>query len=243
MSDYELRPDRDLCVLIPARGGSKRCPGKNTKLLGGKPLIQWTIDAAKSANVAQIIVSTDDVVAEAIARDNDLELHHRKPAHATDDAPDFLWVHDILTTYWPHPLYRPYVAILRPTSPFRTASTIRRAYAALVGSGAHSIRAVERLLSPHPGKMWTIRGKLMEPVFKGSLNGTPWHSRPTQQLPAVYKQNASLEMARTDMILATKTISGFRIAPFLTEPRESVDINDEIDFIKAENMAANPGYF
>lgn len=230
--DYQLRPDRDLCVLIPARAGSKRCPGKNTRLLGGKPLIAWTIEAAKAANVAQIIVSSDDPAIWPIARFHQVELHIRKPEHATDEAHDFLWVEDVLTQHWPCPDHKPYVAILRPTSPFRTASTIRRAYAALVGSGADSIRAVERVTAPHPGKMWQLEpgSKLMRPIMDGAYGGTPWHSLPTQSLPAVYVQNASLEMARTAMMLATKTISGSRIAPFLTDAIEGFDINTEEDW-------------
>ena len=202
-------------------------------------MIQWTIDAAKSAHVAQIIVSTDDAVTEGIARDNGVEVHRRKPAHATDEAPDILWVLDVLTQHWPCPDQKPYVAILRPTSPFRTASTIRRAYAALVGSRAHSIRAVERVISPHPGKMWRFvpGSKFMEPVLAGTANGAPYHSSPTQQLPPVYVQNASLEMAQTAMILQTQTISGYTIAPFLTEPREGFDINDPCDLVRAEILA------
>ena len=119
MSDHALRPDRDLTVLVPARAGSKRCPGKNTKLLGGKPLLQWTIDAAKAAHVAQIIVSTDDAVALSIAADAGCVIHHRKPAHATDNATDVMWVSDLIDR-----VTTPYFAICRPTSPFRTASTI-----------------------------------------------------------------------------------------------------------------------
>ena len=240
LADYLLRPDRDLCVLIPARAGSKRCPGKNTRLLGGKPLIEWTIDAAKAAHVAQIIISSDDPAIWPIARYHQVELHIRKPEHATDDAPDYLWVHDVLTEHWPCPDHKPYVAILRPTSPFRTASTIRRAYAALVGSRAHSIRAVERVTSPHPGKMWTLQSRYMEPVMSGAIDRTPYHSSPTQALPAVYVQNASLEMAQTAMILQTKTISGYTIAPFLTEALEGFDINTEDDFAEAERIMDAP---
>ena len=240
--DYQLRPDRDLCVLIPARRGSKRCPGKNTRPLGGKPLIEWTIEAAKAAHVAQIIISSDDPAIWPIARYHQVELHIRKPEHATDDAPDYLWVEDVLTQHWPNPDHKAYVAILRPTSPFRTASTIRRAYAALVGSEADSVRAVERITSPHPGKMWTLHGKLMEPVMVGVLGHAPYHSSPTQSLPAVYAQNASLEMARTASILATKTISGYRIAPFLTEELEGFDINTEEDFAEAEATVADTAY-
>src|SRR5688572_32064155 len=94
-SEWSLRPDRDLTILIPARAGSKRCPGKNTRLLGGKSLIEWTIEAAKEANVAEIIVSSDDPAIWPIARLHGLTLHIRKPAHATDEAPDFLWVQSV----------------------------------------------------------------------------------------------------------------------------------------------------
>ena len=240
-----LRPDRDLTILIPARAGSKRVVGKNTRLLGGKPLIEWTIEPAKAANVAQIIVSSDDPAIWPIARYHELTLHIRKPEHATDDAPDFLWVQACLPF-----IKTPYFAILRPTSPFRTASTIRRAFAALVGSAAHSVRAISRVTSPHPCKMWTLeRGtKFMQPVMPGGKCAkewpenagevaTPWHSQPTQVLPPVYVQNASLEMAKTWVIDATKTISGSHIAPFLTELLESVDINTEADFAEAERLA------
>ena len=234
MGYQPLRPDRDLTILIPARAGSRRIPGKNTKLLGGKPLIQWTIDAALASNAAGVIVSTDDDAAAALAFGMGCRLHPRKAAHATDDAPDILWVMDVLPR-----VTTPYVALCRPTSPFRTASTIRRGYAALVASRADSIRAVTRVVYPHPAKMWTVgRHGLLEPVMDGHHpDGTPWHSSPTQSLPEVYRQNASLEIARTDMIRATGMISGVRVWPLLTDPIESLDLNTPEDWAEAEQLA------
>ena len=236
--DYQLRPERDLTILIPARAGSKRCVGKNTRLLGGKPLIEWTINTALLANTAKVIISSDDPAIWPIARFHELALHIRKPEHATDDATDFSWVYDLRE--W---IETPYFAILRPTSPFRTASTIRRAYAQLVGSEAHSVRAVEKVAYLHPCKMWTfeVGSKLMQPVIRGCHpDGTPYHSSPTQSLPAVYMQNASLEMAQTWVIEGTKTISGYHVAPFLTDAIEGFDINDESDFTEAEVLASAP---
>lgn len=233
MGYQPLRPDRDLTILIPARAGSKRIPGKNTKLLGGKPLIQWTIDAALASNAAGVIVSTDDDAAAALAFGMGCRLHPRKAAHATDDAPDILWVLDVLPM-----VTTPYVAICRPTSPFRTASTIRRGYAALVASRADSIRAVTRVTYPHPAKMWTMGPQgYMEPVMAGTHpDGTPYHSSPTQSLPEVYQQNASLEIARVSAIKDTGTISGYRVWPLLTEAREGFDINTPEDWLEAERM-------
>lgn len=231
---YSLEPDRDLTILIPARVGSVRIPGKNTKLLGGKPLIQWTIEAAQGANVVNIIVSTNGGSARGVALDHHCRIHHRKPEHATAGSPDIEWVLDVLPM-----VNTPYIAICRPTSPFRTASTIRRCYAAFLGSGADSIRAVTRVMHPHPAKMWQLDGKLMRPVMAGCHpDGTPYHSSPTQSLPEVFVQNASLEMTSVANVHATKTISGIRIAPFFTDDREGFDLNTEADWREAERIAA-----
>lgn len=214
------------------------------KALGGKPLVQWTIDVAKSCEMfANIVISSDD------ARTIDQSLHMgcdtyhlRKSGHSDDDAPDFLWVDDVMRD-----VRADLFAILRPTSPFRTASTIRRAYARLIGSGADSVRAVEKV-AQHPGKMWVDDGKFIRPILEGGslsdgpspyhADGTPWHSSPTQTLPKVYVQNASLEMAWTYVLKQHKTIHGVRVAPFLTEPIEGFDINTPEDWERAEAIAA-----
>jgi CMP-N,N'-diacetyllegionaminic acid synthase len=229
-----LQPSKDLTILIPARAGSKRCPGKNTRMLGGKPLILWTIEAARAANAKTIIVTSDDRALLPWTLDAEAEFHQRKPEYATDDATDFSWLYDMRRL-----IETPYFCILRPTSPFRTASTIRRAFAQLVGSGAHSVRAVERVTHPHPAKMWQLwaGSKFMQPVIRGvHPDGTPYHSSPTQSLPVVYKQTSSLEMAQTWVIEATKTISGYHIAPFLTEDLEGFSIDTEDDWREAERL-------
>lgn len=231
-----LLPSRDLTILIPARAGSKRVPRKNMRMLGRKRVIQWTVEAAEAAHVAKIIVSSDDPNALLFAHDWALESHYRKPEHATDDATDFSWVYDLREM-----IETPYFCILRPTSPFRTASTIRRAFAQLVGSKAHSVRAVQRVHSPHPAKMWQLEAgtKFMQPVMRGSHpDGTYWHSSPTQSLPVVYKQTSSLEMAQTWVIEGTKTISGYNIAPFLTDELESLSIDTEDDWARAEEIVS-----
>ena len=236
MSEYELHPERDLTVLVPSRSGSKRVPYKNVRDLGGKPLLQWTLDAAKAANVARIIVSADGATSLRIAMESQCDVHHRKPDHASDWATDFSWVYDLREM-----IQTPYFAILRPTSPFRTASTIRRAFAALVASKAHSIRAVERVHHPHPAKMWEMipGSKYMRPIVHGCHpDGTPYHSSPTQSLPAVYKQTSSLEMAQTWVIEGTKTISGYHVAPFFCEELEALSIDTEDDWQRAERHIA-----
>lgn len=223
-----------IVALIPARHGSKRCPGKNTRLLAGKPLIQHTIDLAQSCGVfSAIVVSTDDCGAYTLAHAAGVTVHDRKPAHATDDAPDHLWVKDVMQGRTEEMF-----CILRPTSPFRTASTIRRAYARLVGTDAHSVRAVENV-SQHPGKMWIDAGKYIVPLINNRhSDGTPWHSSSTQSLPRFYVQNASLEIAWSWVLEQYRSISGEIVSPLLTDPVEGFDINSEADFTRAEQIAA-----
>jgi CMP-N,N'-diacetyllegionaminic acid synthase len=234
----DCRPlgSHSIVALIPARFGSKRCPGKNTRLFAGKPLICHTIDLARACDLfSAVVVSTDDIEVYALAKAAGVTVHNRQPAHATDDAPDYAWVSDVMQ-HRPEEIF----CLLRPTSPFRTHSTIRRAYARLIGTDAHSVRAVEKV-SQHPGKMWIDAGKYIIPMLDNRHpDGTPWHSSSTQSLPPFYVQNASLEIAWTWVLRQYRTISGEIVSPLLTDPVEGFDINTEADFAEAERLAQKP---
>jgi CMP-N,N'-diacetyllegionaminic acid synthase len=225
--------------LIPARAGSKRIPGKNTKLLGGKPLIQWTIEAAKASGVFEhVVVSTEDVaLGERAWRQWDVRWHRRPSAFAADDSQDIQWVRHALDG-----CDFDAFAILRPTSPFRTADTIRRAVTVFKTAQCSSMRAVERV-KQHPGKMWClddyITAPSMSPLLDTTEDGTPWHSRPTQSLPTIYIQNSSLEIAWTWCVTTFDSISGPKVAPFFTEGMEGFSIDYPEDWERAERYVAS----
>lgn len=246
-----------MVALIPARAGSKRIPGKNTRLLAGEPLIAWTIRAAQASGVFDLVlVSTDDPAIGDIVQtlNGDTPIRQRakwieRPAElATDDAPDIGWVRHAIgmaAKYGENYLAAPFspfsaFAILRPTSPFRTAETIQRAYKQFIHDETHSLRAVQPV-KEHPGKVWEYagRGYPMTPILNRTrLDGTPWHSSPTQSLPTFYIQNASLEMAWTYVVTSFGTISGNKVAPFFTEGYEGFDLNTEEDWQQAERLLA-----
>ena len=78
--------DKQVLAIIPARGGSKGIPGKNIKLLAGKPLIAWTIDVAKESGlVDRVIVSTDDEGIAEVARAHGAEVPFMRPAEISGD--------------------------------------------------------------------------------------------------------------------------------------------------------------
>jgi len=223
----------NIVALIPARAGSKRCVGKNTRLLGGTPLLAWTIAAAQESGVfSAIYCCTDDDTAWNIARAMGIQTMVRPPV--PDDQPDIFWVRDALPRCQSEAF-----AILRPTSPFRTAATIQRAFTQFKRSEVHSIRAVQPV-KESPFKMWTWEGAgyPMKPFMASDLGVTPWHSRPTQTLPQVYVQNSSLEMAWTYVVSSFNTISGTKIAPFFTEGHEGFAVDTEQDWSEAERLVA-----
>jgi CMP-N,N'-diacetyllegionaminic acid synthase len=228
-------------ALIPARSGSVRVPHKNVRPLQGHPLIAYTIAAARDSGVFDaVMVSTDSEDYARIARHYGAEVPFlRDPDIAGSTSPDIEWVMAVLQRLTAEG--RPYDAysILRPTSPFRKPQTIQRAWTAFTeAAGADSLRAVEKV-EQHPGKMWVVRGGRMVPLLPLSPEDAPWHSQQKTTLPEVYVQNASLEIAWTEMTLRTRTIAGTVLVPFFTQGDEGVDINGEYDWFYAERLIAD----
>jgi CMP-N,N'-diacetyllegionaminic acid synthase len=228
-------------AFIPARQGSKRVPGKNVRVLNGHPMLAYTIAPALESGVFQsVIVSTDSEEIAAIARRYGAEVPFlRPPAYAGDTSPDIEWLHHALTTLKTQGRSWDCFSLLRPTSPFRTAETIRRAWALFTSQdGVDSLRAVEKC-AQHPGKMWIVRGNRMTPLLPSSPAGPPSHSTPYQALPPVYVQNASLEIAWTRVVFEGRTIAGDVLVPFITEGYEGFDINDPYDWMVAERLLSD----
>jgi N-acylneuraminate cytidylyltransferase len=231
-----------IVALIPARSGSARVPGKNVRLLAGHPLIAYSIAAARDSGVfTDVIVSTDSADYAAVAAHYGAEVPFlRDPAIAGATSPDIEWVEDVLARLAAGGRRYDCFSILRPTSPFRRAETIRRAWAAFLAEGGaiDSLRAVEKC-TVHPGKMWVVQGKRMVPLLPLGPASQPWHSSQYPTLPPVYQQNASLEIAWTRVVSESRTIAGNVLAPFFTEGEEGLDVNQPLDWRIAEELVAS----
>jgi len=224
--------------LIPARSGSKRVKRKNIRPLSGHPLIAYTISAALQCDIFEtVFVSTEDQQTSEIAKHYGAEVSFLRPGElATDTSPDIGWVTYTLNRFLEHDREFECFSILRPTNPFRQPETIQRAWAQFGSEeGVHSLRAVEKV-TQHPGKMWVLRGKRMFPLLPLSPPDRPWHSIQHPDLPEVYIQNASLEIALSKTVFETKTIAGHSIMPFLTKGYEGFDINNPFDWWRAEYL-------
>jgi CMP-N,N'-diacetyllegionaminic acid synthase len=228
-------------ALIPARSGSKRVIGKNVRTLGGHPMLAYTIAAARESGVFEsVIVSTDTEDIAGIARRYGAEAPFLRPARFSGDtSPDIEWLEYTIAELSTQGREWNCFSLLRPTSPFRTADTIRRAWALFTSQeGIDSLRAVEKC-AQHPGKMWVVRGQRMFPLLPFGPDSQPWHSTPYQALPPVYVQNASLEIAWTRVVHERRSIAGDVLVPFVTEGYEGFDINDAYDWMVAERLLAD----
>lgn len=233
-----MTPTPTVIGLIPARSGSTRVPHKNIRPLGEHPLIAYPIASARDAGIfASIVVSTDDERIAEIARYYGAEVPFLRPEEfAGSLSPDIEWVEYTLRRLAQAGRTFDCFAILRPTSPFRKAETLRRAWAEFLSqNGVDSLRAVEQC-KQHPGKMWIVRGRRMVPLLPLGPTEQPWHSSQYQSLPEVYVQNASLEIAWTRVVFDSRTIAGEVLMPFFTDHAEGFDINDAWDWLIAEEM-------
>lgn len=225
-------------ALVPARRGSKRVPGKNVRVLRGHPMLAYTIaPALESGLFERVIVSTDSEEVAEVARHYGADVPFLRPeALAGDTSPDIEWLAYTLGELGGRGLRWDAFCLLRPTSPFRTAAMLKRAWHAFSAeAGVDSLRAVEKC-AQHPGKMWVVRGRRMTPLLPLGPPEKPWHSTPYQALPEVYVQNASLEIAWTRVVLEDRTIAGNVVMPFLTEGCEGFDINAPRDWALAERL-------
>lgn len=227
-----------IVALIPARSGSKRVPDKNIRELAGHPLLAYSVAAALDSGVFDaVILSTDLEDYARIGRHYGAEVPFLRPSEmATDTSPDIEFVEFTLQRLREDGRAFDCFSILRPTSPFRKPETIRKAWSQfLAEDGVDSLRAVERC-SEHPGKMWVVAGRRMVPLLPMFNAAQPWHSSQYAALPAVYVQNASLEIAWTRVVDETRTIAGTVIVPFFTEGGEGLDVNTEKDWWYAEHL-------
>jgi CMP-N,N'-diacetyllegionaminic acid synthase len=227
-------------AFVPARSGSERVPHKNIRSLAGHPLLAYAIETARQSGVfEQVVVSTDSEQIADVARWYGADVPFLRPAeYATATSPDIEWL-----TYTLEQLPEQYelFALVRATNPFRGPDVVRRGLDQLLATPeADSIRAVE-LVKQHPGKMWLLAddGRTMHPLLDQSQLDVTWHAGQYQALPRVYVQNSALEIAWSRVVTETRTREGSVQAPFLTEGLEGFNVDDEADWVRAEQLVAS----
>ncbi|MDN3513523.1 MAG: acylneuraminate cytidylyltransferase family protein [Candidatus Brocadia sp.] len=221
-----------MIAIIPARGGSVGLPGKNIRPLKGKPLIAYTIEAARKSKIfTRVIVSTDQREIADVSAFYGAEVPFMRPKElATNDANSMDVVFHALQWFEKHENYIPEVTtLLQPTSPLRDAQTIVEAYELF------TTRRAARLVSlkesdEHYHWMYSISGERLRP-----LSGN-FHGGRRQDLPIVYSLNGAIYMGKSSLLLKDKSYLGPDTVGFVMSRSKSIDIDDIVDFFVAETI-------
>jgi CMP-N,N'-diacetyllegionaminic acid synthase len=235
--------------LVTARGGSKGLPGKNLRPLAGKPLLAYTIEAARvSAVFDRLILSTDDAEIAAAARTLECDVPFMRPAElARDDTPHLPVLHHAVRWLEEHDGYRPdAVMILQPTSPLRQPQHIRESVALFERSGADSVVSVSEV-PPHYNPMRTIRvdARGFAALF---VTGEPLRRRINrrQDMPDAWTMNGAIYLFRTSLLFAPEpSLYGERTAAYVMPHTCGISIDSLDDWAAAAQALAhrvtNPG--
>lgn len=225
--------DKKILAVIPARGGSKGVPRKNIRPLGGKPLLVWTIEAArKSRYIDRVILSSDDEEIIAVARQAQCEVPFVRPAElARDDTPG---VEPILHALRMVPGYD-YVVLLQPTSPLRRAEDIDRCIEACVREEAPCCVSIT---APEKSPFWMF--SLDQRSRLAPLLSAEGYTR-RQDLPPVYALNGAVYVAQTDWLLEARSFITSCTVGCEMGKEQSVDIDSEQDLEYCEFLLEKRG--
>lgn len=225
--------------VIPARGGSKGVPGKNLRVLAGRPLLAYTAAAALgSRRLARTVLSTDDPEIAAAGRRLGLEVPFMRPATlAADDTPMLpVLVHAVdearRAGFAPDA-----VVLLQPTSPLRTSAHVDAAVELLESSGADSVVSVVEV--PHqfsPVSVMTLEDGRLRPFLPG-----PVITR-RQDKPRTFARNGPAVLAVRVAALAGGSLYGTDCRPLLMDDASSVDIDGPADFEYAEFLLSRAAH-
>jgi CMP-N-acetylneuraminic acid synthetase len=221
--------------LIPARGGSKGIPGKNKKLLGGKPLLQFTVEAGlQSTKLDTLIFSSEDEDLMSLARSLGVSVPFTRPqALAEDQSGSLGVVQHALQFMQAQGMHYDAVCLLQVTNPFRSAQLVDEAITAFAKADTDSLVSVLKVpheFNPH----W---------VFEASENGVLKIAtgekeiiKRRQDLPDAYIRDGAIYITKSEVLLEQNSLYGSSISYIESDPQWHVNIDTMEDWKKAEEL-------
>ena len=234
---------KDVIAIIPARSGSKSIRDKNIRLVGGKPLLAWSIEQAlASKTVTRTLVRTDSTDYADIARQFGAEVPFLRPSEISgDESTDLEAFQHALAWLKEWENYVPEICVhLRPTCPIRRVEVIDEIVHILSDRPElDSVRTVAEVLHP-PFKMW-YRGDdgLLSPVAGVPGIKDPWNE-PRQRLPKTYLQTANIDAVRASVIAGKQSMTGDRIYGYVETDFHDIDTEAELERV-AQSMRSAEG--
>lgn len=216
----------EVLAIIPARGGSKRLPGKNILRVGGRPLIAHSIGHAQAARlITRLVVTTDDQAIARVARRYGAEVIARPPELAGDTITTLSALRHVLATLRAAEGYVPELVVtLQPVCPFRDPGAIDACIRRVQAEGLDSLIGLQAMHL----KLGVVRDGLFQPRYVEGAR--------KQDLPTDYRENGSLYITRARLIAQGQTLFGGRIGAFVPEEIWGVNIDTAFDYELADAL-------
>ena len=237
-------PKPTVLGVVTARAGSKGLPGKNTKLLAGKPLIAYTIEAALASGIFdRLIITTDDERAAAIARELGCEVPFMRPPELSrDDTPHLpVMVHAAQWLRDREGYLSDWTMILMPTSPLRQPRHIVESVELATRTGADAVVSVDEVPAHfHPMRTLTVDANGWARLF---VADRPVRERPVrrQGMPGAWVFNGAVYLFQTALLFgADPTLYGDRVQAYSMTPPYGHNIDDAKDWAEAERLLSGP---
>jgi CMP-N-acetylneuraminic acid synthetase len=221
-----------ILAIIPVRGGSKGVPGKNTKLLNGKPLLAYTSEIALLSNyLTEVIVSTEDTNILTVAKSLGLQVPFTRPMElAQDNTPTIEVIIHALEWYEKKAVFFDAVCLLQVTNPFRTLDFLNKAIEKFIASDCDSLVSVQKV--PHeynPHWVFEVNSAGNLKIATGEDKIIPRR----QELPTAYHRDGSIYITKTKVLLKQHSLYGKSTAFIESESDLFVNIDTLEDWDKA----------
>jgi CMP-N-acetylneuraminic acid synthetase len=225
-------------AIIHARGGSKRLPRKNVRLLGGKPLLAYPIELCREARfIDRIIVSTDDDEIMAIAREYGAEIPFRRPADISEDVASELVTEHALKFLRDEAGMPDFVVTLTPATPFTKPEDLSAAFRLLIQHRDWDGVTAVRSAMEHPE--WILRQNSesgrMETIFGNPLDGK---YNVSQNLGRFYYPTGAFWINRAASFLLKPSLYGNKWGAIRIEKKEALDIDTADQLQLAQEILA-----
>ena len=222
-----VKGDEEVWALIPARLGSQGLLRKNLRILAGKPLIAWTIEAALGATtISRVVVSTNDADVASVCASFPCEVIDRPHGLSQPEST----APEVIDHFLESSRAQGMLVYLQPTSPLRTSMDIDSAVEQLRRSHAEAVVSVRRAAEPPEWMYRLSTDNLMEPVL-------PHVDVPRRQdLPEAFLLNGAIYAMRIDSYVQVRSFSALRKMGYVMPSERSIDIDDAHDLEHAEKL-------
>jgi N-acylneuraminate cytidylyltransferase len=213
-----------ILAIVPARGGSKRIPGKNIAPFGGRPLLTWSIALARQlGSVVSCVVSTEDAATAVVARQAGAIVIDRPAALAGDESSIIEVLIHAAESVRSRGVSFDGVMLLQPTNPLRPIEVVEHAIHRFMLESCDSLVSVSR------------RQLKLGRVVDGRFVPDYVFGTQSRHAPAIFYENGLLYLTKTSTLLEGRSLTGDRVLAFETErPFDDVDIDEPIDLVVGE---------